>query len=266
VRDNIKEEIVFKGRDRSQIRFSRGDWVEILRGNEAYPAIVTGLPPEASHIAAYHGAVKHEASDDSYLVLYYDFKDKKIRQYFAECVDVFKLLLKLPKEAEDKLQTAFRYFDLQEFTYSDFPLLRRYFKRRPKQLRDFERFSALGKSMDKRRIMYLLIEMYMKYCGLSLGYRTYVYDVGWDVMKLNAAEGHAAEFPQSEAFICAMNRINPNYDSDYYDRWDVCSLSLEDMPSCCMDIVCEYCGDDEKCAAACYGLLVNMLYNSYGSL
>ena len=113
-------------------------------------------------------------------------------------------------------------------------------------------YLEMGKQMDTRRMLTLLVDMFMSYCGVSLGYRTVVYDLGWAVFVQYAAS-EDAEFTGDEPFCTALSRLHPGY-TEEYDEYDVGMLEDKEYPIFCMDILDEYAGDDEKCAAICYGL------------
>jgi hypothetical protein len=116
----------------------------------------------------------------------------------------------------------------------------------------FSQYVELGKQMNKRHILSLLIDMYMDYCGISLAYRTMVYDCGWAVFR-EYAGNEATEFSGDEIFHDVMGHINPAY-TEEYDKYDVWYIEDEKYPAYCADILEKYRDDSEKCAALCYGL------------
>jgi hypothetical protein len=79
------------------------------------------------------------------------------------------------------------------------PLLLYYLRHYRKQ-RVFIRHLKVGQTMDKRRIMSLLIDLYIEYCGLSMGYRTVAYDLGWTVFN-QYVEYEKTEFSRDESFF-----------------------------------------------------------------
>jgi len=113
-------------------------------------------------------------------------------------------------------------------------------------------FVEKGKQMEHRRILYLLVDMYMGYCGVSKGYRTVVYDLGWAVFH-KYAESEETEFTGDETYSSVMPRLHPEYTKEY-DEYDIAIIDDEKIPSFCMDILGEHDGDHEKCAAICYGM------------
>jgi tetratricopeptide (TPR) repeat protein len=131
-----------------------------------------------------------------------------------------------------------------------------YFKRHPNKLKAFIRGVAEGKQMDKHRIMYLLIERYMEFCGFSLGYRTVVYDMGWAVFNQYVKEGKS-NFTGKESFCTVMGTINPNYTSEY-DEYDIAIISKKSNVEYAM-VLYEETGDKEMRAVLCYGLFSLML-------
>ena len=121
----------------------------------------------------------------------------------------------------------------------------------------YRQYLEKAKEMDKRRMLSLLVDMYMDYCGVSLGYRTVVYDLGWEVF-LQYIRCGQTEFTGDEAFCEVMPRFNPEY-TEEYDEYDVWFLDDDKYPPLCMEILDEYAGDDEKCAALCYGLFCKLV-------
>ena len=124
----------------------------------------------------------------------------------------------------------------------------------------FSQYVEMGKQMDKRRILSLLIDMYMKYCGISLGYRTVVYDLGWAVFT-QFVKNEETEFTGEESFCKVMPKLHPEY-TEEYDKYDVCLLEDKNYPNLCMEILEEYA---EQCveqrAAICYGLHCMLVLN-----
>jgi hypothetical protein len=118
----------------------------------------------------------------------------------------------------------------------------------------FNRYADLGKQMDKRHILSLLIDMYMDYCGISLSYRTVVYDCAWAVFK-QYAKNEPSEFSGDEYFCEVMGQINPDY-TEEYDKYDIGIVESERYADCCIGILDDYRGDAERCAALCYGFQV----------
>ena len=113
-----------------------------------------------------------------------------------------------------------------------------------------------GKQMDKRQALSLLVGMYMDYCGISMGYRTVVYDLGWATFK-KYAECEKTEFTGDEPFCSVLSRLNQEYaeNAEKYDEYDIAIIDDDDdYLSFCMDILNEHEGDHECCAAICYGM------------
>ena len=125
------------------------------------------------------------------------------------------------------------------------------------ELEKLREYLEKGKQMDKRRILFLLVDMYMEYCGISAAYRTVVYDLGWEVFR-QYASSEQTEFTGEEAFYTVMSRLNPEY-TEEYDEYDIILLEDKNYPTYCMDILAEHDYDAEKCAAICYGLYCMML-------
>jgi hypothetical protein len=128
-----------------------------------------------------------------------------------------------------------------------------YFNRRPEMLDTFIRYVNRGREMDKLYVMSLLIDQYMGYCHVSLGYRTVVYDMGWAVFNEYVKEG-TNDFTGDESFCEVMGKINPAYTSEY-DECDVWFLSNEKTIEYAMNLY-EETRDDVMISVLSYGLFL----------
>lgn len=131
-----------------------------------------------------------------------------------------------------------------------------YFDRHQDKLDAFCRGVEEGKQMDKLRVMSLLIDMYMDFCGVSLSRRTVVYNMGEMVFAEYVKEGKS-DFTDEEHFCEIMGTINPNYTSEY-DKYDICFIEDEKMIEIAMDLFEEE-RDSEMCATLCYGLFLTAI-------
>jgi hypothetical protein len=116
----------------------------------------------------------------------------------------------------------------------------------------FRNYLEQGKQMKKRRILYLLVEMYMEYCGVSATYRTIAYDFGWSVFS-RYAENEDTEFTGDESFCKIMSRFHPEYTDERYGDYDLLLIKEKEYPSVCMEMLEEQKYNAERCAAICYG-------------
>jgi predicted esterase YcpF (UPF0227 family) len=131
-----------------------------------------------------------------------------------------------------------------------------YFDRHPDRLDAFIRGVDEGKQMDKLRVMSLLIDRYMDFCGISLGGRTVMYNMGESVFAEYVKEGKS-NFTGEESFCEIMGIINPNYTSEY-DKYDIWVLEDEHIVEAAMDMYEEE-RNGEMRSVLCYGLFLTML-------
>ena len=117
----------------------------------------------------------------------------------------------------------------------------------------FRDYLQIGKQMDKRRMLYLFVEMYMEYCCISGSYRTLVYDFGWRVFN-EYIKNEQTEFTGKEAFCEVMSKFHPEYSDEEYGDYDVLWIKDEEYPALCMKMLEEQEYNVEKCAAICYGM------------
>jgi len=112
-------------------------------------------------------------------------------------------------------------------------------------------YAEKGSQMDKQRAIYLLIQRYVCYCGVSAGMRTVVWDAAWTIFS-----EHENEIPfETECFsdFEFLNKINPNYTKEISKEYDIAILyEKEEYFRICMMIVAE--SDDETNSAVCYGI------------
>ena len=113
-------------------------------------------------------------------------------------------------------------------------------------------YLRMGKQMDKRRILYLLVEMYMENCGISITYRSLVYDFAWSVF-MEYAKNEQTEFTGEEAFYLIMSKFHPEYSDEEYFDYEVLCIKENEYPHLCMKLLEEENYDSERCAAICYG-------------
>jgi len=117
----------------------------------------------------------------------------------------------------------------------------------------FRDYLEAGKMMDKRRMLYLFVEMYMENCGISASYRTLAYDFGWTVFR-EYTTNEQTKFTGKESFCDVMSKLHPKYSDEVYGDYDVLWMKNREYPSLCMDMLEEYGNDPERCAAICYGM------------
>jgi predicted esterase YcpF (UPF0227 family) len=132
-------------------------------------------------------------------------------------------------------------------------MLMNYFSRHPELKDGFISNVCKGMKMDKLRVMTLLIDMYMEYCHVSMGYRTAAYDMGWAVFREYVSENET-EFTGEEHFCEVMEKINPNYILEE-DDCDIGWISIKKSAGFAMQMyVNEH--NEEICAVLCYGIIL----------
>jgi tetratricopeptide (TPR) repeat protein len=137
--------------------------------------------------------------------------------------------------------------------------LANYFNRHHEKLNAFIQHVSEGIQMDKLRIMYLLIEYYMEFCGISLSYRTIVYNMGEIVFGEYVKEENS-KFTGEEFFYEIRAIINPNYTSEY-DKYDITYICKTKIVEYAMDLY-EEINDSEMRAVLCYGLF-RVMYSDF---
>ena len=101
----------------------------------------------------------------------------------------------------------------------------------------------------------LLIEAYIQECGISLGYRTVVYNAAeeWQE-RLAWMDLPLSEMARKEPFINLMPHISKEYIPERYDKYDITGMSDEEMIDCCREIVEEQEFDENTLAVLCWGI------------
>jgi hypothetical protein len=265
-RENKAGCISYKGRTPDKIRFRKGDIVTLIdKDNYLCWGIVACTPPTVEDVAGQRLVSEpqywHNSNDDCYFVVGTGV-DNKIFYRYVECVDVFAPPVAVPPQVAEGLQKTYRTFMEQTFTYNDFKILKRYFRNRPKRLKTFLQYAETGRTMNLRRILYLLADMYMRYCGISLSYRSLADYLGICVKKHYIGKG-ATEFRQDDSFNRILSRLHPDYSEEQFGRWDITALQTEQVVKYCIDAVCHEALGDEYCAALCFGLLIYVQYDEF---
>jgi len=269
-REDMQRKGAFIGREPEEISFKKGDIVEVKCGDKVNIGIVVQTPNTIEEMKERKKSYAkfnpdrditdcmywQDYSDDIYLVLtgknVWNYKKSGDPNYLYDHnsypVQVFSPRFSVSDELKKSLREAY-------FTWCFHPLLHKEIDRRSfEEKESFYSYQRKGYEMDKKRIMYLLSEMYMEYCGISLTYRTVVYDIGWKVKDEYVSDGNN-EFDINDSFQKVMSKINPSYNIED-DVWDVASISNVEMIKCCFDMMAE--NDEEKCAALCYGIEIFM--------
>ena len=116
----------------------------------------------------------------------------------------------------------------------------------------FAKYAEKGSQMDKQRAIYLLLQCYVDYCGVSPAMRTVVWDAAYAIF-----DKHEQEIPfETECFsnFEFLNKINPNYTEEVCE-YDIAILrSYKEYFRTCMMVVDE--NDDETNSAVCYGISI----------
>lgn len=101
----------------------------------------------------------------------------------------------------------------------------------------------------------LLTGAYIQECGISLGYRTVVYNVAeeWQE-RLAWMDLPLSEMARKEPFVNLMPYISDEYIPERYDKYDIIGMSDEEMIDCCREIVEEQEFDKNTIDVLCWGI------------
>jgi hypothetical protein len=108
----------FAGRKPDEVRFKKGDLVEVVEGRNCFLGIVAGTPLTEDEAREFKQRSKLGATpnylDDLYCVL--DFDGKYTSHCHPLCTHVFQPRLRIPKTLERGLQAAYRsHFDKEKY-------------------------------------------------------------------------------------------------------------------------------------------------------
>ena len=126
-----------------------------------------------------------------------------------------------------------------------------YFAKNRKKKKLFIQYAEKGSQMDKQRAMYLLLQLYVDNCGISISLRTVAWDACWAIFNKHEKE---ISFETDSFFdVGFLNKINPNYTEEINERYDIIPLNgYDEYLEICMMIMEE--NDDETNNAVCYGI------------
>lgn len=112
-----------------------------------------------------------------------------------------------------------------------------------------------GAEIEVMKALRLLTEAYIQECGISLGYRTVVYNAAeeWQE-RLAWMDLPLSEMARKEPFINLMPHISKEYIPERYDKYDITGMSDEEMIDCCREIVEEQEFDENTLAVLCWGI------------
>lgn len=112
-----------------------------------------------------------------------------------------------------------------------------------------------GAEIEVMEALRLLTEAYIQECGISLGYRTVVYNAAeeWQE-RLAWMDLPLSEMARKEPFINLMPHISKEYIPERYDKYDITGMSDEEMIDCCREIVEEQEFDENTLAVLCWGI------------
>lgn len=112
-----------------------------------------------------------------------------------------------------------------------------------------------GAEIEVMEALRLLTEAYIQECGISLGYRTVVYNAAeeWQE-RLAGMDLPLSEMARKEPFINLMPHISKEYIPERYDKYDITGMSDEEMIDCCREIVEEQEFDENTLAVLCWGI------------
>lgn len=112
-----------------------------------------------------------------------------------------------------------------------------------------------GAEIEVMEALRLLTEAYIQECGISLGYRTVVYNAAeeWQE-RLAWMDLPLSEMARKGPFINLMPHISKEYIPERYDKYDITGMSDEEMIDCCREIVEEQEFDENTLAVLCWGI------------
>jgi len=121
---------------------------------------------------------------------------------------------------------------------------------------EYDRFAQLaekGQELDLANCISYMIDGFIEYCGVSGGFRTVYYDVGWHLYREYVrAEQPSVKWMDNDAPFCTvMGRFNERYTSDY-DKYDIVPLSAANYFNICMEEVKD-CRNETVAEALCFG-------------
>ena len=111
----------FQGRTQKEIRFQKGEIVEVMDGNRVFAGIIVELPVSKEFLQQRNAKKGYESwecySKDSYVVLECDIENKTAIRHKPLCVYVFPLRIPLADTMREALQSAYNSFLRLENTY-----------------------------------------------------------------------------------------------------------------------------------------------------
>ena len=123
-------------------------------------------------------------------------------------------------------------------------------------MKTIEDYAKVGKNHNIMDALVLLTKAYISQCGISLGYRTVVYNAteSW-LERLAWTDLPLSEMARKEPLVCVMPYITSEYDPEIYDEYDITGMNNKELMDCCRQIIQEKIFDDDTLEVLCSGLL-----------
>ena len=123
-------------------------------------------------------------------------------------------------------------------------------------MKTIEGYAEMGKNHDIMEALVLLTKAYISQCGISLGFRTVVYDAAepW-LERLAWINLPLSEMARKEPLVCVMPYITSEYDPEIYDEYDITGMDKEELLDCCKQIIQEGTFDEATLEVLCWGIL-----------
>ena len=117
-------------------------------------------------------------------------------------------------------------------------------------------YAKEGENFDVMTALRLLTKEYMRWCGFSLGYRTLIFDCGtyW-VDKLAGMDLPLSEKARQKdiTFVALMPDIEPSYDPEYYDQYDITGFSEKEYRMICHQYINDKDNNEDVKKVLCWG-------------
>ncbi len=112
-----------------------------------------------------------------------------------------------------------------------------------------------GADVDVLEALRLLTAAYIHECGISLSYRTVVYNAAeeWQE-RLAWMDLQVSEIARKEPFFKLMPYISEEYIPEIYDKYDIIGMSDNEMIDCCREIVEGQEFDENTLAVLSWGI------------
>ena len=123
-------------------------------------------------------------------------------------------------------------------------------------MKTIREYALLGEGYDIMDALKFLTQAYISQCGVSLGYRTIVYDAAesWQE-RLAWLDLPLSEMARKESLVCIMPFITSEYDPEKYDKYDITGMDEKELSDGCKQIIQEKIFDEATTEVLSWGLL-----------